>query len=583
MSVQTIVKLKNEGELEKAFNKSIHFLTMYGIDVSNKKPLVNAFNIDKSNAKFRLITDSKVKRKLTSKEQSVIDMILEAIPLAVMYDDIVLVNLLRELMKIAIQTGKSRITPLAYIGCGYVKINYYDDIASGLDYLKKAQRTIDKRDDRISILVIYLLCGYFSHIIEDLVSIEYILIDSMERCDDAVLVDLMNLELAKTIILEGGQLPDIFNIKLQHRNDEKQNLLEVYGTYAKALIGTMKVENDDFLVSMTQDYHYNKFVAQLLTYMYYVHCNDTDMVKKYSKLVLKVIKHYKNHPISYQYFVYRGYHIFRTMNGVIKFGSYFKYDEILENLEFFSTLKDNELGNIWLFFKGVKQISVGNKIKGENKLKRSIKQMKNFNNMKDYAMFSHLFALYKKSRNRKADYDFSQMQKGYISYGANMLLGQMAYEKENITIDMNSDEMLNLNMMSEFKKYFLETSLIDKSIKMVIKNNYDFAQVAIFNKKDDGIRDDISVAIEKRGNAAVKSIKYVFKSGKKLIVSAEKGNKIRSIDNYLLENKDIRILILPFEGNDKVLYIEDNKDIKYSTELELENFVYKINKYRKEL
>ncbi len=584
MNVDKIIELKKNKKYEEAFSLSLVYLQQLGIKVESKNVFLNVLKLDRSYFNMKRMKYALLKKQhLTKLEDEVADLILETIPLAIVFDEIVLANLFTELIKITLKRGKNYLTPISLIGCAYLKLLYYDDFASTLKYVKMAEKLVSKKDVKVNILVTYFLAANFSHMRDDSTDIKKMLLHNIKRCKDTALNELMSVEMAKSIVITGGKLSEIPGIEISDDIGAQGELLEVYKTYALALLGDYDDEiTGDFLTKKIFKSELNLYTARLLSYMYFVHIGDAENVAKYSALIKKNIPRFLGYSITYQYFVYKGYWDFVNIKGSITYKDYFKFDYVIKHLEFYKLIANNELGNIYMFFSALKSISIGNKARGNKNLKRSIRRIKRQNNIRDYAMFSYLLAIYKQSRNfkRAATYNFAEVEQAYINYGANNLLKKMAIEIEKRSGTYNSGDLSveNLDIMKEFDEFIASGEDLDKSIIRVIYDNYKFENIVIFNRTPKGIVDNYSTNIEYRDDLAKKSVKYVFKTGKKLIVTGNKGLRIRNVDSYLMDNPDSRILVLAFKNAEKVLYIESLEDIKYSSEIELENLVHKINK-----
>lgn len=580
MILEEIIDLKNKNELEKAFNVGIRALNSMSVDISKNNVLMNAVYIDKMNLRLYPLSQNNLKRELSEEEQNIINIIIEIIPLAIIFDEIILAKLFIELLKIAKKVGKSKITPLAYLSAAYIKLHYYGDLSISVDLLRKAQKSINKENKDISILSVYMMCAYFSHMINDTISSEHILRDNLDKCDDPVLSDLIKVYMAQNVILEGGRLSEIIDISLNIKSAKESNLLLLYSVYAKVMLGELSILNDEFLVSLASNDGENKFVALMLTYMFYVHTNKLKYCKKYSRLISKNMNYAKVYPISYQYYIYNTYNKFRNLKSGINIKQFFEFNSFLRNLEFFSILKDNELKNVYTFLRGIKEISVGRKISGEKKLRISIKEILKFSNMKDYAIFSHIYVIYKKTTKdqRPVKYYISEIEKAYNYCEAQLAWKSFLLEEEASEEGFIIKNKIEEDMIADLMDMMEKDYRLDKNISKIVEKNYNFDRVIVFSMVDEEVLDSYAININDIENVARNLVDYSFKKKKKFFIGGKRGSRLRSIDSYLVRNPDSSVIVLPFEKFDKLLYIESKHKIKQSIEIELNNFIRDVNK-----
>ncbi len=578
--IENIRELKNNNDLERAFNSGIRALNSMGIDISKSNCISNALYIDRMNMTLFPFAQNSEKRDISEEEDLIIKIIIEIIPLAVIYDEIVLTKLFIELLKIAKKLGKSKITPLAFISAAYIKMYYYDDLSIAADFLRKAQKNINKEDREISILVMYAMCAYFNHMIDDTISSEHILRDNLQKCEDPVLCDLIKVYMAQNIILEGGKLRDIDDVHIKIESVKQRNLLLLYTVYAKAMMGELSILNDEFLLSLAIPEKENVFVALILTYMYYVHLNDIAYCKKYSKKIVKEINNVKVYPISYQYYIYNIYYQFRNLKTDINFKIFIEISNILRNIEFFSILKENELKNIYTFLSGLKDIYMRRKLIGEKKLRNSIKEIRKFSNMKDYAIFSHIYLMYKENSHdyKPVRYYLAELESAYTYCEAKCAWKSILLESEEEVDTSLVKNDTDKDMIADFMDKIEEDFRFDKNVIGIVENNYNFDRVIVFSVKEEEIFDSYGININDIEGVARNLVDYSFKKRKKFFIGGKRGQKLRSIDSYLLKNLDSSIMLLPFENFDKILYLESKSAIRNSIELDLNDFVKNINK-----
>ncbi len=580
MFLEEIIELKNKNELEKAFNIGIRGLGAMKIDVANNNTIKNAIRIDSTNIGLFTFVQNNAKRDLNEEEEIIVKIILEMIPLAIIFDEIVLSKLFIELINLAKRLGKSKITPLAYLSCAYIKLYYYNDLSAVVDILRKTQKSISKDYKDINILAVYMMCAYFSHLIDDNISPENILRNNLDKCEDPVLCDLIKIYMAQNIILEGGRISDIIDIDINIRNNKERNLLLLYSVYAKAMIGDLSILSDEFLTSLATADRENSFVALILTYMFYVYMNNNKYCKKYSKLILKNMVYDKVYPISYQYYIYDMYNKFRNLNLGLNFKLYFEANKILRNLEFFSILKENEIKNVYTFISGIKDISIGKKNNGEKKLRKSIKEILKFSNMKDYAVFSHMYIIYKRSTEdqRPVKYYIAEMEKAYNYCETKLAWKSFLLEEESGESSFVMKNKVDKDMIAELMDLMEEDYRLDSNIRKTVEKNYNFDRVIVFNMVDQQILDSYEININDIDDVARNLVDYSFKKKKKFFIGGKRGARLRSIDSYLVRNVKSNVMVLPFEKLDKLLYVESKHKINQSIEMELNDFVKNVNK-----
>ncbi len=578
MILEDIIRLKEEHKFEEAFALAIRTLKDFGVDVRNKNSFSNAVKIDIISMKSRFLKPS-LNRKATldQKEEKILDVVLETLPLATVFDEIVVVNLFIYLINLTIKKGVHSATFLAIIGHAYLKVSVGKSLLEGLKYLQLAEKYATNDDKRVRALGNYYICLYLNHLRDEAKDSRKILLDTKAVCEDIVLKDLIEVQIASNAVFTGAPLQTILDCEVASKEMvNEENRLLLYKTYAKALMSNEEI-GETFLLDISNDDERNKFISELLSMMYFTMTNNIKAASKFRVLVARKRERYLHYQLTFLYSVFNGVLQIKKSNYTSSVKTLTVVVNIIKDLEFFLFSKNNIMHGSVRFYVGVKDMLIGNVSIARKRLTGSLLETRRLDNMMLYPVFSEVFSKFCDLNNLKktSRYYYLESAKSYDRLGA-LRLKDMVNVKvyDNIYKQLHESEISSKEKetMIMFEDLLKENNNYEEVLIDIIRTKFEREKVLIFYKKDKKIYND-GIYIEARDDVAKKCIKYSFKNKEKVIITEGNIHKTGKVDKYILDNQDKKLLVVPFKTMDKVLYIEDSNPISFETETAIVDLV----------